>query len=213
MSMSNFPDRVRALGLAAGLVGWSATAGLAIPGRRHPLIQAGLFTALGCAAGARMGVRGPALRAGIKLGLAVAAVVATGAAAGTMVPPVRDAMEQRDLPRPAWKWLAVEIPLGTVWAEEAAYRGALGAVSADAFGPRIGRLVQASAFGLSHIVDARAAGEPVIPTVLVTGAAGWVFALLAERSGSLLAPALAHLAINESGAVAALLVQRRPGRQ
>jgi membrane protease YdiL (CAAX protease family) len=99
--------------------------------------------------------------------------------------------------------------VGTVWAEEAAYRGALATVAAEAFGPGIGRLVQASAFGLSHIVDARAAGESVAGTVLVTGIAGWVFALLAERSGSLIAPALAHLAINESGAVAAVLVQRK----
>jgi membrane protease YdiL (CAAX protease family) len=41
----------------------------------------------------------------------------------------------------------------------------------------------------------------------VTGLAGWVFALLAERSGSLLAPLLAHLAINEAGAIGALAVQ------
>ena len=43
----------------------------------------------------------------------------------------------------------------------------------------------------------------------MTGLAGWVFGWLAERSGSLLAPVLAHLAINEAGAVAALAVQRR----
>jgi membrane protease YdiL (CAAX protease family) len=48
----------------------------------------------------------------------------------------------------------------------------------------------------------------VLPTVLVTGVAGWVFALLRERSGSLLAPMLAHLAINEAGAIAAISVQR-----
>lgn len=55
----------------------------------------------------------------------------------------------------------------------------------------------------------RAAGEPVAGTVLITGLAGWVFATLAERSGSLLAPALVHLAVNEAGAIAALVVQRR----
>jgi len=43
----------------------------------------------------------------------------------------------------------------------------------------------------------------------VTGVAGWVFGWLAERSGSVLAPMLAHLAVNEAGAVAALAVQRR----
>ena len=46
-------------------------------------------------------------------------------------------------------------------------------------------------------------------TVLVTGVAGWMFGWLADRSGSLAAPMLVHLAINEAGAVAALMVQRR----
>ncbi|CAN5709460.1 CPBP family intramembrane metalloprotease [soil metagenome] len=203
--MARSTDRLRALALAAGLVGWSATAGLAIPGRRHPVVLAGLGTALALACG----VRTPRLRDGLTLGAAAASVVGAAVALSTAVTPVRKAMAQRDLPQPAWKWLAVDIPVGTVWAEETAYRGALATVAADAFGVRTGRLAQAAAFGLSHVVDARAAGEPVVGTVLVNGVAGWVFALLAERSGSLLAPALAHLAVNEAGAVAALLVQRR----
>jgi len=70
------------------------------------------------------------------------------------------------------------------------------------------RVAQAVAFGLSHIADARAAGEPVAFVVLVTGLAGWVFGHLADRSGSLAAPMLAHLAVNEAGAIAVLLVQR-----
>jgi membrane protease YdiL (CAAX protease family) len=43
--------------------------------------------------------------------------------------------------------------------------------------------------------------------VLVTGLAGWVFGWLYERSGSLIAPMLVHLAVNEAGALAALAVQ------
>ena len=46
--------------------------------------------------------------------------------------------------------------------------------------------------------------SPCSGTVLVTGAAGWAFGRLYERSGSLAAPMLAHLAINEAGALAAL---------
>ncbi len=42
-----------------------------------------------------------------------------------------------------------------------------------------------------------------------TAAAGWVFGLLRDRSGSLLAPVLAHLAINQAGALAVLAVKRR----
>ncbi|WP_138021705.1 CPBP family intramembrane glutamic endopeptidase, partial [Mycobacterium tuberculosis] len=54
-------------------------------------------------------------------------------------------------------------------------------------------------------------GEPLVLTVLATGIAGWMFGWLADRSGSLAAPLLTHLAINEAGAVAAVLVQRRSG--
>src|SRR5581483_1031892 len=108
---------------------------------------------------------------------------------------------------PGWLWL--RIPVGTVWAEEAAFRAALGGVAAEGFGASGGRMLQATAFGLSHIADARETGEPVLATVLVTGIAGWMFGWLADRSGSLAAPMLVHLAINEAGAVAALAVQRR----
>jgi hypothetical protein len=96
-----------------------------------------------------------------------------------------------------------------VWSEEAAFRAALGTVADGAFGPSWGRLVQATAFGLSHVSDARRTGEPVLGTVLVTGVAGWAFGWLYARSGSLAASMFAHLAINEAGALAALVVQRR----
>jgi membrane protease YdiL (CAAX protease family) len=120
---------------------------------------------------------------------------------------VRGGMTDRDLPDAAAEWLLLGIPLGTVWSEETAFRAALGTVGAAAFGPTGGRLLQSAAFGLSHVVDARSTGEPVLPTVLVTGAAGWIFGWLYERSGSLLAPALTHLAVNEAGALAAMAVQ------
>ena len=127
---------------------------------------------------------------------------------GAALPQVRAAMAGRALPARPVHWLGVEIPFGTVWSEETAFRGALATAAADAFGPAGGRLLQAATFGLTHIPDARGTGEPVLPTVAATGLAGWVFGLLAERSGSLLAPMLAHLAINEAGAIAALAVQR-----
>ena len=159
---------------------------------------------------------------GVRFGLAAAAPVVLGVAVGTALPRVRQEMADRELPDGVLQWLLLGIPLGTVASEEAAYRGALGTVAADAFGPAGGRLVQAAAFGLSHIAgaarpatsspDARSTGEPVVPTVLVTGLAGWVFGWLYERSGSLIAPMLAHLAVNEAGAVAALGVQNSRAR-
>lgn len=201
--------RIRAVALAGALVGWSFTAGIDQPWRRHPLIQAALGTALALATRTPLGLRSPAVRSGLRTGAAVAGAVAAGVALATAVPPVRAAMDRRELPPRPGHWLAVEIPLGTVWSEETAFRGALSTVAAAAFGARWGRLLQAVTFGLTHVPDARGTGEPVAGTVLVTGVAGWVFALLAERSGSLLAPMLAHLAINEAGAIGAVAVQRR----
>ncbi|MCX2928816.1 CPBP family intramembrane metalloprotease [Mycobacterium sp. CVI_P3] len=201
----------RALALASGLVVYSLTAGLELPGRRHPVVQASLGTGLALATRAPLGLRPGGLRSGLRWGGAAAGAVAAGVAVTTAVPSVRTAMRDRELPASPVQWLAFEIPLGTVWSEEMAFRAALGTAAATAFGHRGGALLQAAAFGLSHIHDARASGEPVAGTVLVTGLAGWAFGWLAGRSGSVLAPVLAHLAINEAGAIAALVVQRRSG--
>ena len=197
------------MGLAALLVAWSLVAPR-LPSRWHPVTHATVGLALTALTRAPIGVRRPA--SGLRFGLGVAAPVVLGVAAATAVPRVRQGMADRDLPDGTLQWLLLGIPLGTVWSEEAAFRGALGTVAADAFGTTGGRFLQAAAFGLSHIADARSTGEPVVPTVLVTGLAGWVFGWLYERSGSLIAPMLAHLAINESGAVAALAVQNRRAR-
>lgn len=203
--------KIRALALSGALVGWSFTAGLDQPWRRHPVVQAGIGTALALTARAPLGLRPPALRHGLRLGAAVAGVVTAGVLTATAAAPVRSAMGERTLPARPWRWLAVEIPLGTVWSEETAFRGALSTLAARGFGTRRGRLLQAATFGLTHIADARANAEPVIGTVALTAAAGWFFGLLTERSGSLAAPMLAHLAINESGAVAALIARRLSG--
>lgn len=210
MSRSDLQSgRGQALGLAAALVGWSFTAGLQHPWRRHPVVQAALGTALAAAARAPLGLSPPQARSGLRLGAATAGLIVAGVIAGSALPRVRAGMAGRELPQRPWHWLAVEIPLGTVWSEETAFRGALATLAAGGFGPTGGRLVQAVTFGLSHLPDARDTGESLLGTVAATGLAGWVFALLAERSGSVLAPMLAHLAINEAGALAALAIQRR----
>jgi membrane protease YdiL (CAAX protease family) len=198
---------VRALVLAAALVAWSLVAPR-LPSRWHPVPHAVVAAALAALARAPLGLRPPELYSGMRFGLAAAAPVALGVAAATGLPRVREDMAARKLPDGPLRWLLLGIPLGTVWSEEAAYRAALGTLAAEAFGPTVGRLLQSAAFGLSHIADARSTGEPVVPTVLVTGLAGWAFGWLYERSGSLVAPMLAHLGINEAGAVAALAVQR-----
>jgi membrane protease YdiL (CAAX protease family) len=134
-------------------------------------------------------------------------------AGGTAIPRVRGGMAARTLPTPAADWLLLRIPLGTVWSEEVTYRALLGTVADRAFGGVAGRLFTAAVFGLSHVPDARSSGEPIASTVLVTGVGGWVFSWLYRKSGSLAAPMLAHLAVNEAGAIAALAVQRRSGQR
>jgi membrane protease YdiL (CAAX protease family) len=181
--------------------------------RWHPVPNAALGTGLVAVTRSPLGLRPPAVWSGMRYGLAASAVVALGVAAMTTLPPVRAAMAERDLPEHTARWLLLDIPIGTVWPEEAAYRATLGTVAEEAFGPIRGRLLQAAAFGLWHIVDARATGQPVIGTVLVTGLGGWLFGWLHARSGSLAAPMLAHLAVNEAAGLAALGVQRRAKRR
>jgi hypothetical protein len=198
------PSKFRAVGLAAALVGWSFAAPRV---RWHPIPNASLGAGLVAIARMPLGLRPPALWSGVRYGLAAGAAAALGVATITAVPQVRRAMAERELPEHPGRWLLLSIPIGTVWPEEAAYRAALGIVAEDAFGPTRGRLLQAAAFGLWHIVDARITGQPVIGTVLATGVAGWFFGWLRARSGSLAAPMLVHLAVNEAAGLSALAVQ------
>ena len=192
-----------ALSLAAALVGWSFV-GPRLPAWWRVALQAGVGGLLVWTTRAPLGLGPPRLWAGLRLGSLAAFCAASTVAATTVLPPVRESMAVREPPATAPDWLLLRIPVGTVWSEEAAFRAALATAGAAAFGKRGGRLLQASAFGLSHIADARATGEPVAVTVLITGIGGWLFGWLAERSGSLAAPMLAHLAINEAGAIAVL---------
>ena len=199
-------SRFCALSLSAALVGWSFVSPR-LPRAWRVVLQGGVGALLVLATRAPLGLCPPRLWAGLRLGAPAGVATATAVAATTPLPPVRLSMAVRELPTPAPAWVLLRIPVGTVWAEEAAFRAALAAVGSRAFGKAGGRLLQAAVFGLSHIADARATGEPVVATVLVTAVGGWLFGWLADRSGSLAAPMLVHLAINETGAVAALIVQ------
>lgn len=200
---------VGAGGLAAVLIGWKFVTAR-IPARWHPVPHVLFGTAVWALSGASpLGLRPPALWSGLRWGASAAVPVVLGVAIGSTIPAVRDGMAAQELPRPLSHWLLVRIPVGTVWSEEVAYRASLSILSARAFGKPAGRALAAAVFGLSHVPDARATGQPVLLTVLTTGAAGWIFAWLFGRSSSVAAPMLAHLAVNEAGAVAAVAVQRR----
>jgi uncharacterized protein len=201
-------QRLRVVVVAAALLGWSALAPR-VPARWHPLPHVLIGAALAAATRAPLGLSPPTVATGLRRGALVAGAVSVAVAGSTAIAPVRAAMAARELPSPVARWLLVRIPFGTVWSEEAGYRAALGSLAARAFGVSRGRYVGAAVFGLSHIPDARAAGESVPGTVLVTGVAGWLFGWLYDSTGSLAAPMLAHLAVNEAGAVAALAVRAR----
>ncbi|WP_134145347.1 CPBP family intramembrane glutamic endopeptidase [Mycobacteroides salmoniphilum] len=199
--------RARAWILAVALVTWPALLER-FPQRWRPLVGAGVSTALAAVAGTPLGLRQPQLGAGVRLGGVVASAVAVMVGASPVLKPVRTSMRERDIGLHPAAWLGLHIPVGTVWSEELAFRGVLHPLAAEACGQRLGGVVQAVAFGLAHIQPARAAGDSVPATVLVTGLFGWLLGWLRERSGSVAAPILAHLALNEAGAVAALAVQR-----
>ena len=200
-------DGARAVALAAALLGWSVLAPR-LPGRWNPLPQLAFSAAIARLSPAPLGLTPPRLWKGLAWGSGAAAPVLVAIAAGAAIAPVRAGMALRRLPDPAGSWLLLRIPFGTVWPEEVTYRATLGAAAERAFGATPGRLFAAAVFGLSHVPDARAANEPVAGTVVATAAAGWTFAWLSAKSGSVAAPMLAHLAVNEAGAVAALAVQR-----
>ncbi len=196
-----------AVSLAAALTGWSFVTPR-LPAARRVAAQAGMGALLVLVTRAPLGLRPPRLWQGLRWGSAAGVAAATAIGAATAVAPVRRSMSARELPASMPSWLLLRIPVGTVWAEEAAFRSALAHLGSAAFGRPGGRLLQAGAFGLFHVADARATGAPPAGMVLATGAAGWLFGWLADRSGSLAAPMLAHLAVNEAGAIAASAVQR-----
>lgn len=204
-------SRIRTLSLAVALVGWNGLVAPHLPPRWRVPVQAALGGVLVAVTDAQLGLRPPELWNGVRSGLAAAGVGSAAVASSTAVPLVRRRTSERELPTQLASWMLLRIPIGTVWSEEAAFRGALGTAAAQSFGPSWGRVVQAAAFGLSHVADARSAGEPVSATVAVTGAAGWAFGWLHDRSGSLTAPMLAHLAINEAGALVAVALRNRNG--
>ncbi|MFD4439761.1 CPBP family intramembrane glutamic endopeptidase [Nocardia sp. NPDC058519] len=139
---------------------------------------------------------------GFRWGLGSVAIVLAGYAVALAVPSLRRLPLEIAVRAPetsTLEWIALHIPVGTVLAEEAIFRGTLDPLLAESAGAPV---ISAVDFGLWHIQPARAAEDPVLPTVLATTLAGLVFTELRRRSGSATAPALLHLAINAGGALA-----------
>jgi uncharacterized protein len=163
---------------------------------------------------------------GLHWGGGAAALVAAAYALGLLVAPLRHAVPdgQGDLgPGALWAVLVVVVPLGTVLPEELAFRGLLLALPRRRHDTRTATLVSSALFGLWHVLaslgggtanamiagavggDAAGTTARVAVTVLFTSLAGVVLCWLRLRSGSLLAPALAHWTVNGLGVIVASL--------
>jgi len=166
-------------------------------------------------------------RRGITWAAAVIGIVALVLAAGAALPLTRAAFRDS---RYHLGWADalltafVLIPVGTVLLEEVAFRGVLWGLLQRRGGPVLATAASSALFGLWHILPSlglataneaigSAVGQgrsaqvlTVAGTVLFTAASGVVFCELRRRSGSLLAPAGLHWAVNGLSVLASAAV-------
>jgi membrane protease YdiL (CAAX protease family) len=196
--------------------GWSVMIGVAAT-----VALAGLAVWATLGAG-DLGLARSTWAAGLRLGGICVLLAATGYGIALLIPAARTAAESSgggpagSLSSALVAALLV-IPLGTVIPEELAFRGVLWGVLRRARGRWTATLLSSLLFGLWHMtpalgggsanqaIDAVAGGGTigflvrVGGTVAFTAAAGVLFCELRVRSGSLLAPVLAHWAVNGIG--------------
>jgi membrane protease YdiL (CAAX protease family) len=166
-----------------------------------------------------LGLHAPSARRGVRGGLLAAAPIAVGAAIAVAVPSTRRLLADERITdtttgEAAFETL-VRIPLETALSEELIFRGALLGI---ALSQRHGGLAVASSsllFGLWHVYptigsirrasergvggsggNATSFAAPTAGVVATTAVAGAALAWLRLRTGSVIAPALAHAALN-----------------
>ena len=191
------------------------------PGRRRVALAAA--TASGLTAD-DLGLRRDRLRAGLRLGSAAAAPVVAAFGVAALNPATRPLLNDQRIAGLDRRELAYQvllrIPVGTVAWEEIAFRGVLRAALRRVMDEPGATAVGSAVFGLWHIrptaealaVNGLAAGRgarvaAVTGVVVGTAGAGAVLSLLRERSGSLAAPVLLHLAANCAGLLASALTR------
>lgn len=170
---------------------------------------------------AELGLGRSSVGRGAALGAAAFLLVAITIVVAALVPATRPLFVDQRVAKVTGAAVAyqalVRIPLGTVVLEEVAFRGvllaALGRVTST--GAAVGW--SSALFGLWHVVPTVEAlranrlalsAAAVTAAVVATAAAGAVFCWLRLRSGSLVAPALAHVATNSVALVVAVSVLR-----
>jgi membrane protease YdiL (CAAX protease family) len=218
------------LGLVLAVLAAALVVDRAVPDA-HVAVGLGLAACLVAIARAQgltaadLGLARSTRRTGLVWGAAAAALVGVAYALAYLVAPVREVLPdgERDLGRAALWAVLVVVPLGTVLPEELAFRGLLLALLGRRHGVLAGTLVSSGLFGLWHVLgslgggaanaaiaevaggDAAGTVARVMVTVGFTFVAGIVLCWLRLRSGSLLAPVLAHWTVNGLGVIVALV--------
>lgn len=220
-----------ALTLSVALIAWSLVANWAIGDAaytiRNLLLTAGALVAARMAGlePDELGLARRQLARGLAWGAGAAGVIAVvigaGIALAELLPGVTLLLsdERAQLEGAALAGaVLVRIPIGTALFEEVVFRGVLLAVFLRCASPTTAVISSSAVFGLWHIAPTAVALElngiaatspaalgTIIVSVAVTTVAGLAFTWLRWRSGSLLAPVLAHWATNALGLLAAAM--------
>jgi len=224
-------------GVVGGLVAWNNVVHPLVPGSEGgvyiPLNLAAAAALLAASVGEGLTAEALGLTpdrgvAGARLGAKVAAAVGAGLAVGVAVPRLRTFLRDERIrglePDAVAERMLFRIPLGTVVLEEVAFRGVLYGALRERWGPAAAAVGSSAIFGLWHIrptlqtLETNARGQSarrrraaVVAAVGTTAAAGLLFCWLRERSGSLVAPAMLHVATNSLGTLASAIVHRLDG--
>jgi len=224
------------LGVLAVIVSANTAHRVLAPRRRIGSNLAAAGTAVGLArrGGVEWAAMGLAPRRALWSGLAWGAVASATAVAAVAAlaasPPTRrwfadDRVGRLDRSATVFE-LGVRIPLETALGEELMFRGALLGTGLRRRPPVAAAIVSSAAFGVWHVLptlDGLERSSPashggdrpsaragaVAGAVAATTGAGLVLAWLRLRSGSIVAPTLAHAALNASAFTAARLASSR----
>lgn len=206
--------------LVAGLGAYCVLRSLVLPGSWHSWANASLGVVVllhGRSAGlswSELGLARARLRSGLLYGIAVLVVVVVVLGVLVALPSTRELFPDDTERVSGLRVLldaAVRIPAATVFPEEMAFRGVLLALLLRRSPLRRALSVHSLLFGLWHVppllIGAEDGALHALPlaagTLVVTAVAGLGFAWLRLRSGSLLAPVLAHIGTNSTATVAA----------
>ena len=226
------PDRTRLLVLVGVLVVWNVLSNVVVPSAAYvPANLSAAFLLLFVSQRWELGPRqldlpGDEPRRGVRFGLAGAAIAIAAVGVAASWDWTRRFFEDATLLDLAGIGLAyqvlVRIPFGTAFFEEVAFRGVLFSQWRRATSLRGATLGTSVLFGIWHVlptlgrldinpaggyaVNALATIAIVGGAVAATTVAGFVFVWLRLRSGSLLAPIVAHAAINSSAFLIGWLV-------